>query len=88
MPDPKEQGISASFISHLRQSSRISCPMPDCDEAYPAIDDRIREHFKSKHSEITQGKDIPTLIRDVKKGRYVLPALRLSRWPSIADVLP
>ncbi|KAI3333817.1 hypothetical protein F4824DRAFT_512975 [Ustulina deusta] len=69
MPDPKEQGISASFISHLRQSSRISCPMPDCDEAYPAIDDRIREHFKSKHSEITQGKDIPTLIRDIKKGR-------------------
>ncbi|KAJ3580392.1 hypothetical protein NPX13_g173 [Xylaria arbuscula] len=46
--------------------------MPGCEEAYPAIDDRIRDHFRSKHGDIIQGKDgkdIATLIRDVKKGR-------------------
>ncbi|KAI1286610.1 hypothetical protein F5Y03DRAFT_380589 [Xylaria venustula] len=69
MPDPKESDISASFISHLRQSSRISCPMPGCDDAYPAIDERIRNHFESKHHEYIQDKDVATLIRDVKTGR-------------------
>ncbi|KAJ3561129.1 hypothetical protein NPX13_g9063 [Xylaria arbuscula] len=46
--------------------------MPGCEEAYPAIDDRIRDHFRSKHGDIIQGKDgkdIAALIRDVKKGR-------------------
>ncbi|KAK5636234.1 hypothetical protein RRF57_011946 [Xylaria bambusicola] len=72
MTDPKEPAISASFISHLRQSSRITCPMVGCEEQYPSIDDRIRDHFKSKHSEFIEGKDISTLIRDVKKGREPL----------------
>ncbi|KAK5633376.1 hypothetical protein RRF57_009090 [Xylaria bambusicola] len=69
MADPKEPAISASFISHLRQSSRITCPMVGCEEQYPSIDDRIRDHFKSKHSEFIEGKDISTLIRDAKKGQ-------------------
>ncbi|KAK5637092.1 hypothetical protein RRF57_012804 [Xylaria bambusicola] len=74
MPTPKESGISASFISHLRQSSRISCPIPCCNNAYPAINDRIRNHFRSKHGNIIQGKDrkdIAAFIHDVKKGRHL-----------------
>ncbi|KAI0968873.1 hypothetical protein F4678DRAFT_189625 [Xylaria arbuscula] len=69
MPDHKEPAIAASFISHLRQSSRVSCPVADCGDAFPAIDDRIKDHFESKHRDYIKGKDIGTLIRDVKRGR-------------------
>ncbi|KAI1309624.1 hypothetical protein F5Y03DRAFT_67500 [Xylaria venustula] len=69
MPDHKEPAIAASFISHLRQSSRVSCPVAGCDDAFPAIDDRIKDHFESKHRDYIKGKDIGTLIRDVKRGR-------------------
>ncbi|KAI0522182.1 hypothetical protein F5B22DRAFT_643204 [Xylaria bambusicola] len=83
MADPKEPAISASFISHLRQSSRITCPMVGCEDQYPAIDDRIRDHFKSKHGEFIQGKDFSSLIRDVKKGR--IPGSRGVEPLSIRD---
>ncbi|KAI0428372.1 hypothetical protein F5Y09DRAFT_332618 [Xylaria sp. FL1042] len=69
MPQSKEPPITTSYISHLRQASRVSCPLVDCDDAFPAIDDRIRDHFQSKHRDYIQGKDIGALIRDVKKGR-------------------
>ncbi|KAI0534142.1 hypothetical protein GGR58DRAFT_516358 [Xylaria digitata] len=69
----KDPTISTSFITHLRQQSRLSCPIPDCDGQFPAIDDRIREHFKSKHRDYIEGKDVVALIRDVKKGRGIQP---------------
>ncbi|KAI1273702.1 hypothetical protein F5Y07DRAFT_411174 [Xylaria sp. FL0933] len=69
MPDSKEPPIAASFISHLRQASKVTCPVSDCNDAFPAIDDRIREHFESKHIDFIRGKDVGALIRDVKKGR-------------------
>ncbi|RWA03437.1 hypothetical protein EKO27_g11668 [Xylaria grammica] len=72
MPDPKEQTISASFISHLRQQSRLSCPL-GCGDTFVANDERIRDHFKTKHSDYLEGKDIAGLIRDVKKGRHLGP---------------
>ncbi|TRX98621.1 hypothetical protein FHL15_000695 [Xylaria flabelliformis] len=67
MPDPKEPTIAASFISHLRQASRVPCPL--CGEQFAAIDDRIRDHFKLKHRDFIEGKDLNALIRDVKRGR-------------------
>ncbi|KAI1181227.1 hypothetical protein F4777DRAFT_585149 [Nemania sp. FL0916] len=69
MPKSKEPAISASFVSHLRQASRVTCPVPECSEAFAAIDDRIREHLTSKHSEYIEGKDLKALIADVKRGR-------------------
>ncbi|KAI0487570.1 hypothetical protein F4859DRAFT_501915 [Xylaria cf. heliscus] len=69
MPDPKEPRIAASFISHLRQASRVACPVPGCGELFAAIDDRIRDHFNSRHRDYIEGKDIDALIRDVKRGR-------------------
>lgn len=71
MPDPKEPTIAASFISHLRQASRVSCTVPGCGELFPAIDDRIGDHFKSKHRDYIEGKDLNAIIRNVKRGRYV-----------------
>ncbi|KAI1425179.1 hypothetical protein F5Y12DRAFT_784838 [Xylaria sp. FL1777] len=69
MPDPKEQAITESFISRLRQSAQISCPVGGCGDVFPPIDERIRNHFETKHRKFTEGKDMSTLIRDVKKGR-------------------
>ncbi len=75
MLNPKEQGISALFIDHLRQSSHILCPMLGYNKEYLAINDRICYHFCLKHAETIEEKDISTLIRDIKKGRYVFPTL-------------
>ncbi|GAW16437.1 hypothetical protein ANO14919_058640 [Xylariales sp. No.14919] len=72
MPDPKEQTISASFISHLRQQSRVSCPL-GCGDTFVGNDERIRDHFTTKHGDYLEGKDIAGLIRDVKKGRHLGP---------------
>ncbi|KAI3326906.1 hypothetical protein HD806DRAFT_519984 [Xylariaceae sp. AK1471] len=69
MPEHKEPQIAASFISHLRQTSRVSCPVAGCTEAFPAIDDRIRGHFQSQHPDYITGKDLNSLVRDVKRGR-------------------
>ncbi|KAI0525819.1 hypothetical protein F5B22DRAFT_587878 [Xylaria bambusicola] len=69
MAGPEQLTISTSFISHLRKSSRLTCPMVGCEDHYLATDNGIREHFKSKHSEFIRGKDISSLIRDVKEGR-------------------
>ncbi|KAI0203241.1 hypothetical protein F4808DRAFT_36463 [Astrocystis sublimbata] len=65
----KESTIASSFISHLRQQSRVPCPVPGCNEQLAAIDDRIQNHFTAKHPQYIEGKDINTLIRDVKRGR-------------------
>ncbi|KAI0400936.1 hypothetical protein F4802DRAFT_465890 [Xylaria palmicola] len=69
MPETKEPAISASFISHLRQSSRVTCPVMGCDDQFAALDDRIRDHFQSKHSDYIEGKDINAIVRDVKRNR-------------------
>ncbi|KAI8951791.1 hypothetical protein F4801DRAFT_263135 [Xylaria longipes] len=84
MPDPKEPIISASFISHLRQASRVSCPVPACGEQFPAIDDRIRDHFESRHRDYIEGKDINALIRDVKRGR--IPGAQVIEPPGPTQV--
>ncbi|KAI1259533.1 hypothetical protein F5Y18DRAFT_293654 [Xylariaceae sp. FL1019] len=68
MPDPREPQISASFISHLRQAARISCPIPGCGETVPSIDDRIRDHLQSQHPELITG-NIDDIVRDLKRGR-------------------
>jgi len=67
MPEPKEQHIADSFISHLRNAARIQCPI--CSQAFPGVDERIREHFESAHPEYIEGKDMSILIRDFKRGR-------------------
>ncbi|KAI1755652.1 hypothetical protein F4782DRAFT_362484 [Xylaria castorea] len=84
MPDPKEPTIAASFISHLRQASRVSCPV--CGEQFAAIDDRIRDHFKLKHRDFIEGKDLNALIRDVKRGR--IPGARVIEPPGPTQVPP
>lgn len=69
MPDQKEPVIQASFISHLRQSARVTCPVLGCGEGFAAIDDRIRNHLQEKHHEFIKGKDLNSLIRDIKNRR-------------------
>ncbi|KAI1160979.1 hypothetical protein F5B18DRAFT_663493 [Nemania serpens] len=69
MPDQKEPTIAASFISHLRQSARVTCPVVGCGEAFAAIDDRIRNHLQAKHHDFIKGKDLNSLIRDIKNRR-------------------
>ncbi|KAI0437566.1 hypothetical protein F4803DRAFT_538118 [Xylaria telfairii] len=85
MPDPKEPTIAASFISHLRQASRVSCTVPGCGELFAAIDDRIRDHLNSKHRDYIEGKDLNALIRDVKRGRIQDPGGGPSGVPGTAD---
>ncbi|KAI0147282.1 hypothetical protein GGR57DRAFT_256668 [Xylariaceae sp. FL1272] len=68
MPDPKEPDISASFISHLRQAARLSCPIPGCGETVPSIDDRIRDHLQSRHPQYIKG-NLDNIVRDLKRGR-------------------
>ncbi|KAI0970904.1 hypothetical protein F4678DRAFT_462037 [Xylaria arbuscula] len=67
--------FASSFISHLRQSSGISCPVVGCGDAFPAIDDLIRDHLESKHRKYIEGKDLCSLVRDVKRGRRVLDTM-------------
>lgn len=69
MPDQKEPVISASFISHLRNSARVTCPVPSCGEAFAAVDDRIRIHLQTKHHDYIKGRDLNSLIRDIKNRR-------------------
>ncbi|KAI1130029.1 hypothetical protein F5Y10DRAFT_276406 [Nemania abortiva] len=69
MTGRKEPNIATSFISHLRQASKVTCTVTGCGDKIPGIDDRIREHLESKHSEYIKGKDISTLIRDIKGRR-------------------
>ncbi|KAI1348029.1 hypothetical protein F5Y01DRAFT_318110 [Xylaria sp. FL0043] len=68
----QETPIATSFIAHLRQASRVSCPVVGCGDAFPAIDDRIGDHLTSKHLEYIKGKDLYGLIRDVKRRRAPL----------------
>ncbi|KAI2639191.1 hypothetical protein GGS21DRAFT_506327 [Xylaria nigripes] len=62
----KEQRIDKSFINHLRQTSRLSCPF--CEDGF-ASDERMREHLTVKHPDGIAGKDIGALIRQIKGGR-------------------
>ncbi|KAJ2981571.1 hypothetical protein NUW58_g6658 [Xylaria curta] len=86
MPEHKEQNISASFISHLRQNSRVSCPVSSCGEQMVAIDDRIRDHLYSKHRDYIEGKDINLLIREIKRGRK--PSAQPNEPPSPTQASP
>ncbi|KAI3331235.1 hypothetical protein F4824DRAFT_514595 [Ustulina deusta] len=84
--------IANSFISHLRQASRVSCPVGGCGDTFPAIDDRIRQHFNSEHRDYIEGKDIGALVRAVKRGRYVPSTsllnqiMRLIRLPTFRSI--
>ncbi|KAI1150958.1 hypothetical protein F4825DRAFT_379132 [Nemania diffusa] len=69
MTGRKDPPLAASFISHLRQTSRVTCPVSGCNDAFPSTNDRIHEHFKSKHGDYIEGKDLNTIIRDVKNRR-------------------
>ncbi|KAI8624902.1 hypothetical protein F5Y19DRAFT_467453 [Xylariaceae sp. FL1651] len=70
MPETKEPPpITASFISHLRQTSRVLCPVSGCGEGFPGTDDRIRSHLLSHHSSYIEGQDLDKLIREIKRGR-------------------
>lgn len=71
MTGRKDPPLAASFISHLRQTSRVTCPVSGCNDAFPSTNDRIHEHFKSKHGDYIEGKDLNTIIRDVKNRRYL-----------------
>ncbi|KAI1109437.1 hypothetical protein F5Y14DRAFT_27721 [Nemania sp. NC0429] len=75
MPDPKEPGIEASFISHLRQTARATCPVAGCGEAFAAVDDRIRQHLQANHQDYLRGKDLNSLIRDIKNRRRISSAV-------------
>ncbi|TGJ88103.1 hypothetical protein E0Z10_g644 [Xylaria hypoxylon] len=68
MAGPKEPTIAASFIAHLRQSSRISCPLTGCGETFPGGDDRIRGHLQLRHRDMIEGKDLNNIVRDIKRG--------------------
>lgn len=69
MPDQMEPNIQASFISHLRNSLRVTCPVPGCGKAFPTIDDRIRGHLQIKHYSSIKGEDLNSLIRDIENRR-------------------
>ncbi|KAI0556221.1 hypothetical protein F4679DRAFT_578341 [Xylaria curta] len=69
MPESKQPPIATSFISHLRQASRFSCPLTGCNDSFPCIDDRIRDHLQLKHRHLTEGKDRESIIRELKRGR-------------------
>ncbi|KAI3322891.1 hypothetical protein HD806DRAFT_544952 [Xylariaceae sp. AK1471] len=69
MLDRKEPQIAALFTSRLRQTSYFSCPVAGCTKAFPAIDNKIRDHFQSKHSDYFEGKVLNSPIRDIKYGR-------------------
>ncbi|KAI1174303.1 hypothetical protein F4777DRAFT_554571 [Nemania sp. FL0916] len=68
MSDARQPIVSASFINHLRQSSRVSCPVAGCGEAFPATDDQIRAHI-SLHPDFTKDNDIEIIVTDIKRGR-------------------
>ncbi|KAI1323583.1 hypothetical protein F5Y16DRAFT_334160 [Xylariaceae sp. FL0255] len=67
MPDPKETQISTSFISHLRQAAKVTCP--HCGDTIPSTDDRIRAHLTQLHAPTIHGKDLDQVVREVKRGR-------------------
>ncbi|KAI1319057.1 hypothetical protein F5Y16DRAFT_418275 [Xylariaceae sp. FL0255] len=67
MRDPKEPPISTSFISHLRQASKVSCPY--CSETIASIDERVRTHLSQKHGSIVQEKDLDQVVSEIKRGR-------------------
>ncbi|KAI0154940.1 hypothetical protein GGR57DRAFT_100675 [Xylariaceae sp. FL1272] len=68
MTDPKEPQISTSFIAHLRQAARLSCPIPGYGETVPSIDDRIRDHLQSQHPQCPR-VGLDNIVRDLKGGR-------------------
>ncbi|KAI0398759.1 hypothetical protein F4802DRAFT_123306 [Xylaria palmicola] len=68
MPGPREP-ISASYIAHLHQSARVTCPVMGCGDQFPGVDNRIRHHLGSRHSDFIHGKDIDAVVRDVKRNR-------------------
>ncbi|KAI0188381.1 hypothetical protein EV127DRAFT_133169 [Xylaria flabelliformis] len=90
MPESKEPVIAQSFISHLRQAARFCCPLTGCNDSFPRIDDRIRDHLQSKHCHLWEGKDHDSIIRELKRGR-IPPSLQEEQSstnlsPSIIDV--
>ncbi|KAI0118301.1 hypothetical protein GGR51DRAFT_498963 [Nemania sp. FL0031] len=69
MTGAKEPKITTSFISHLRQASKVTCTIVGCGDKFPNTDDRIREHLESKHSDYIIGQDLNAIIRDIKGRR-------------------
>ncbi|KAI1417371.1 hypothetical protein F5Y13DRAFT_152634 [Hypoxylon sp. FL1857] len=63
-----QKDVAASFTNYLRKASKIRCPVPDCSDEYPDIDDRIRAHLQSRHADLLEGRDIAKLVRDIKGG--------------------
>ncbi|KAI0412798.1 hypothetical protein F5X98DRAFT_367031 [Xylaria grammica] len=76
MSAPKESNISTSFISHLRQASRVLCPLEDCSKILPNTRHLIRDHLQSQHINFIEGKDVNEIIRQVERSS---PALMQSR---------
>ncbi|GAP86596.1 hypothetical protein SAMD00023353_2001470 [Rosellinia necatrix] len=69
MADNKDPPITKNFISHLRQASKSSCPVPGCNDTFPTVDRKIIDHLKANHLSYIEGKDLEALIRDIKRGR-------------------
>ncbi|GAW18793.1 hypothetical protein ANO14919_082750 [Xylariales sp. No.14919] len=76
MSAPKESTIATSFISHLRQASRVLCPLEGCGKILANTRHLIRDHLQSQHINFVEGKDMNEIIRQVERSS---PALTQSR---------
>ncbi|KAI1120288.1 hypothetical protein F5Y10DRAFT_258743 [Nemania abortiva] len=61
--------IATSFITHLRNSAKVTCTVLGCGDKIGVFHNRIREHLESKHSDYIKDCDINELIRDIMKWR-------------------
>ncbi|KAI1379107.1 hypothetical protein F4677DRAFT_442836 [Hypoxylon crocopeplum] len=65
---PQKKDVAASYTNYLRKASKLRCPLPDCGQEYPEIDDRVREHVQLYHQDLLENKDITVLVQELKKG--------------------
>ncbi|KAI1329706.1 hypothetical protein F5Y16DRAFT_365052 [Xylariaceae sp. FL0255] len=68
MSESKETRISTSFISHLRQTAKVTCPY--CSECIPSNDERIRTHLSQYHTSFIQAKDLNQVVREIERARF------------------
>ncbi|KAI0476052.1 hypothetical protein GGR56DRAFT_665852 [Xylariaceae sp. FL0804] len=67
----KKGNISASLMHWRRHNAKLTCPIGDCGEELPNVDQRIRGHIKDQHQAVLESSTMDTLVQAIKKGRLV-----------------
>ncbi|OTB05588.1 hypothetical protein M426DRAFT_126935 [Hypoxylon sp. CI-4A] len=74
-----QKDVVASFTNYLlRNASRLRCPIGDCCDEFPDVDERIRAHLQTRHSDMVECEGMTAMIQTIKHGTGILETAPLA----------